>query len=138
MKYHQYGEIAVRALQLLEICECAEDAWNNAAMEISGKESIIKKSCPNSISISFINKDNGIFKTSEIFHNVDNWGSIFPCSITDHIDFDKSISCEAWFIERFALSLYFLTIRANSNKNLSFLSCIKIIIVLIWEQYVLN
>ena len=46
MKYHQYGEIAVRALQLLEICECAEDAWNNAAMEISGKESIMKKSCP--------------------------------------------------------------------------------------------
>ena len=46
MKYHQYGEIAVRALQLLDICECAEDAWNNAAMEISGKESIMKKSCP--------------------------------------------------------------------------------------------
>ena len=46
MKYHQYGEIAVRALQLLEICECAEDAWNNAAMEISGKVSIMQKSCP--------------------------------------------------------------------------------------------
>ena len=46
MKYHQYGEIAIRALQLLKICECAEDAWNNAAMEISGKESIVKKSCP--------------------------------------------------------------------------------------------
>ena len=46
MKYHQYGEIAVRALQLLEICECAEDAWNNAAMEISGNELIVKKSCP--------------------------------------------------------------------------------------------
>lgn len=46
MKYHQYGEIAVRALQLLEICECAEDAWYNAAMEISGKESIVKKLCP--------------------------------------------------------------------------------------------
>lgn len=46
MKYHQYGEIAAMALQFLEICECAEDAWNNAAMEISGKESIMKKSCP--------------------------------------------------------------------------------------------
>ena len=46
MQYNQYGKIAARALQLLEICECAEDAWNNAAMEISGKESIIKKSCP--------------------------------------------------------------------------------------------
>ena len=46
MKYHQYGEIAVRALQLLKICECAEDAWYNAAMEISGKESIVKKLCP--------------------------------------------------------------------------------------------
>ena len=46
MKYYQYGKIAVRALQLLEICECAEDAWYNAAMEISGKESIVKKLCP--------------------------------------------------------------------------------------------
>ena len=46
MQYNQYGEIAARALQFLDICECAEDAWNNAAMEISGKESIIKKSCP--------------------------------------------------------------------------------------------
>ena len=46
MKYYQYGKIAVRALQLLEICECAEDAWNNAAMEISGKEWIVKKPCP--------------------------------------------------------------------------------------------
>ena len=46
MKYYQYGKIAVRALQLLEICECAEDAWYNAAMEISGNELIVKKSCP--------------------------------------------------------------------------------------------
>ena len=46
MKSHQYGEIAIRALQLLKICECAEDAWNNAAMEISGNELIVKKSCP--------------------------------------------------------------------------------------------
>ena len=46
MKYHQYGEIAARALQFLEICECAEDAWNNAAMEISGNVSIMQKSCP--------------------------------------------------------------------------------------------
>lgn len=46
MQYNQYGKIAARALQLLEICECAENAWNNAAMEISGKESIVKKSCP--------------------------------------------------------------------------------------------
>ena len=46
MKYYQYGKIAVRALQLLEICECAEDAWYNAAMEIYGKESIAKKPCP--------------------------------------------------------------------------------------------
>ena len=46
MKYHQYGEIAIRALQLLKICECAEDAWYNAAMEISGNELIVKKSCP--------------------------------------------------------------------------------------------
>ena len=46
MKYHQYGAIAIRALQLLKICECAEDAWNNAAMEISGNELIVKKSCP--------------------------------------------------------------------------------------------
>ena len=42
MKYHQYGEIAVRALQLLEICECAEDAWYNAAMEISGVYDTLK------------------------------------------------------------------------------------------------
>ena len=46
MQYNQYGKIAARALQLLEICECAEDAWNNAAMEISGNELIVKKSCP--------------------------------------------------------------------------------------------
>ena len=46
MQYNQYGEIAARALQFLDICECAEDAWNNAAMEISGKESIVKKLCP--------------------------------------------------------------------------------------------
>ena len=46
MKYYLYGKIAVRALQLLEIYECAEDAWNNAAMEISGNELIVKKSCP--------------------------------------------------------------------------------------------
>ena len=37
MQYNQYGEIAARALQFLDICECAEDAWNNAAMEISGE-----------------------------------------------------------------------------------------------------
>ena len=46
MQYNQYGEIAARALQFLDICECAEDAWNNAAMEISGKVSIMQKSCP--------------------------------------------------------------------------------------------
>ena len=46
MKYYLYGKIAVRALQLLEIYECAEDAWYNAAMEISGNELIVKKSCP--------------------------------------------------------------------------------------------
>ena len=46
MKYYLYGKIAVRALQLLKICECAEDAWYNAAMEISGNELIVKKSCP--------------------------------------------------------------------------------------------
>ena len=46
MHYNLYGEIAIRALEFLNICECAEDAWNNAAMEISGQESIMKKSCP--------------------------------------------------------------------------------------------
>ena len=46
MQYGKYGKIAVRALQFLEICECAEDAWYNAAIEISGMESSMKKSCP--------------------------------------------------------------------------------------------
>ena len=46
MHYNLYGEIAIRALEFLKICECADDAWDNAAIEISGKESIMKKSCP--------------------------------------------------------------------------------------------
>ena len=46
MHYNLYGEIAIRALDFLKICECADDAWDNAAIEISGKESIMKKSCP--------------------------------------------------------------------------------------------